>query len=104
MKARLIREDEVGVGEDEAMHIRVWEVPVPVVGSTHFYKYSLAFVCDEVCVVRFDNERGKGDHVHIGDAEMPYEFHDLARLELDFRRTVREWRLQNGRLQREDRR
>lgn len=102
MKARLVRGDEVVVGEGETAYLRIWEVPVPVVGSTHFYKYSLAFVCDEVCVVRFDNERGKGDHVHIDDAEVPYEFHDLNRLDDDFWRTLREWRVQNGRVQRED--
>lgn len=37
MKARLIREDEVVVGEDETAYLRIWEVPDPVVGSTHFY-------------------------------------------------------------------
>ncbi|MDO9077448.1 MAG: DUF6516 family protein [Brevundimonas sp.] len=102
MKARLVRGDEVVVGEGETAYLRIWEVAAPVVGSTHFYKYSLAFVCDEVCVVRFDNERGKGDHVHIDDAEVPYEFHDLNRLDDDFWRTLREWRVQNGRVQRED--
>lgn len=102
MKARLVFRDEVAVGEGEVAHVLIWEVPAPVVGSAHLYKYSLAFVCDEVCVVRYDNERGKGDHVHIGDEETPYEFHDLNRLDDDFWRTVREWRVQNGRLQRED--
>lgn len=102
MKARLVREDEVVVGEDETAYLRIWEVAVPVVGSTHLYKYSLAFVCDELCVVRFDNERGKGDHVHINDAEVPYKFHDLNRLDDDVWRTLREWRVQNGRVQRQD--
>jgi hypothetical protein len=28
----------------------------------------------EMCVVRFDNEAGKGDHLHVGDQERPYVF------------------------------
>jgi Family of unknown function (DUF6516) len=31
-------------------------------------------------VMRYDNETGKGDHKHIGDQEVPYEFADLDRL------------------------
>lgn len=102
MKARLEREEEIHIGDGEVLHLVVWEVPAPVPMSNHLYKYSLAYVCDEVCVVRYDNERGKGDHWHVGDKEFPYGFIDLNQLELDFRRTVREWRVQNGRIQRED--
>jgi len=102
MKARLKRQEEIRIGDGEVLHLVVWELRSPVLMSNHLSKYSLAYVCDEVCVVRYDNERGKGDHLHAGQREFRYGFVDLTQLELDFRRTVREWRIQNGRLQRED--
>lgn len=43
-------------------------------------------------MVRYDNERGKGDHRHIGDDETPYRFTDLAALLADFRRDVEDWK------------
>ncbi|HME27340.1 MAG TPA: DUF6516 family protein, partial [Acetobacteraceae bacterium] len=40
---------------------------------------------------RFDNEAGKGDHLHIGEREEPYEFVSLDRLIDDFWNEVRRW-------------
>jgi hypothetical protein len=45
-----------------------------VPGSDHGIKYRLALISNEVCVLRYDNERGKGDHKHIGEGEVPYRF------------------------------
>lgn len=39
-------------------------------------------------LVRFDNETGKGDHVHIGDTEHPYHFTTLERLLADFEAAI----------------
>ncbi len=46
------------------VEIVIWHVPVAVRGSLHEFKYSLALVADGVCVLRYDNEAGKGDHRH----------------------------------------
>ena len=35
-------------------------------------------------MVRYDNERGKGDHRHLGNTEEPYEFSDIETLVADF--------------------
>jgi hypothetical protein len=35
-------------------------------------------------LVRYDNETGKGDHVHRGNREYPYSFATLERLLTDF--------------------
>lgn len=43
-----------------------WQVPKPVRGSSYNFKYRFAFVVDGVCVLRYDNEAGKGDHGHVG--------------------------------------
>jgi hypothetical protein len=80
------------VAEDAFAEIAVWRVPSPVRGSEHVYKYSLAFVVDEVCVLRFDNEAGKGDHKHVGDVGTPYWFVSPRRLIADFWAEVERWR------------
>jgi hypothetical protein len=67
---------------------------VPVRGSTHFYKYRFALIVDEVCVMRYDNEAGKGDHRHLGKVERPYKFAGYARLLADFWADVAQWRRQ----------
>lgn len=71
------------------------EERLPVVmgtGSTHDLKYSLAYVVDGVCVLRVDNESGKGDHFHRGDTEVPYAFTSLEQLLADFWTAVDDWR------------
>jgi hypothetical protein len=48
-------------------------------------------VVDEVCVLRFDNESGKGDHKHVGTREVPYAFTSLAQLVADFWNEIDNW-------------
>jgi hypothetical protein len=52
----------------------------PVPGSSHHFKYRLALIVNGECVMRYDNERGKGDHRHLGDLEEPIEFTTLEAL------------------------
>lgn len=66
------------------VELSVFEVPKPLRGSTHSYKYRLAYVVSGECVMRYDNEAGKGDHKHVGAIEIPYSFQDLATLLRDF--------------------
>jgi len=67
-------------------------------GSTHDYKYRLAYVVDEVCVLRFDNEAGKGDHVHCGSTEGSYHFVSIDGLLADFSQYIQRWNHENGHL------
>jgi hypothetical protein len=68
----------------------VWCVPEPVPPSEHPFKYRLVFVRDGKRLVGYDNERGKGDHRHLGATELPYLFVDETRLLEDFWRDVME--------------
>jgi len=68
----------------------VWQVPEPVPPSEHPFKYRLVFVRDGARLVGYDNERGKGDHRHVGKTEMPYLFVDEDRLLKDFWQDVKE--------------
>jgi len=74
---------------DEAFaEIRVWHVPQNVPGSAHPYKCSLAYIMAGECVLRYDNEAGKGDHRHFGDVEEPYRFSTPEELIADFWRDI----------------
>ena len=66
------------------VEIVVWRVPRPLSGSRHSFKYRLVLVRKGVCVLRYDNEVGKGDHRHVREREMPYRFTDLDTLLDDF--------------------
>ena len=51
----------------------------------HGLKYRLYFGLDDgTCLVRFDNETGKGDHKHIASQEEKYQFIDVETLVADF--------------------
>lgn len=74
------------------MEVVVLNLPVPLSGSGHRLKYRLAYVVAGRCVVRYDNEAGKGDHRHLGDTEWPYRFVSVDRLLDDFLADVAAWK------------
>ncbi|HLY57578.1 MAG TPA: DUF6516 family protein [Stellaceae bacterium] len=82
------------IAEGRFADIVIWELPSPDPGRSHGFKYGLAYVVDGVCVLRFDNETGKGDHKHVGLEEAGYTFTSLARLVEDFWNAVDAWRLE----------
>lgn len=88
MKAVLLTQTRVAYTESSFAEIVVWEVPHALEGSAHSYKYRLVFVVDGVCVPRYDNEFGKGDHRHTLDGEAHYRFLSLDRLFADFDRDI----------------
>jgi hypothetical protein len=98
MKAKALVSRRVAIGQGVFVETILWLVPTPVRGSPHSYKYRLALVADGVCVLRYDNEAGKGDHKHIGNQELPYRFSNVDVLLDDFRSDVRNWLDENGRI------
>ncbi len=48
-------------------------------------KYRLYCGRGRICIVRYDNESGKGDHRHVGEREVAYRFGTLDKLIEDFR-------------------
>ena len=73
------------------LEIVIWELPEPLPPSFHLYKYRLYFGAAGVNRVRYDNERGKGDHRHVGNREEEYRFSTLEKLLEDFQRDVENW-------------
>lgn len=74
------------------LEMAAWELDEPVPGSRHRYKYRLFFGTPGTRLIGYDNERGKGDHRHIGEAEEPYAFTSLDQVIRDFRDAVGRWR------------
>lgn len=88
----LVFEEKFHLDETGFVEMAAWLVPHPLSGSRHRFKYRLAYVEKDVCVIRYDNEAGKGDHRHIGRRETDYTFTDLDTLLVDFWSDVDEWR------------
>ena len=97
MKAVEIVNRRQVVAVDAFVEIVIWRLPRPLPPVTHRLKYRLAYVFAGECVVRFDNERGKGDHRHFGDLERPYRFSSIDNLLSDFSSDVSRWNHENSR-------
>ena len=98
---RLLRERHV-LDERVFADITVWHVPQPVPGSRHDLKYRLALIVSGECVLRYDNETGKGDHRHVGRREEPYAFQGPERLLADFWADVEVLRAADWRIAHDD--
>lgn len=92
MKAELLLRERLWLSETDKVELVIWRVPKPLVGCIHAFKYRLALVAGGVCVMRYDNEAGKGDHKHVEEREVPYRFVDLETLQADFWADVEAWR------------
>ncbi|UTV80121.1 DUF6516 family protein [Acidithiobacillus sp. YTS05] len=91
MKARKLVVRRVVLSESSFAEIVVWHVPEAVSGSMHLFKYRLAYVVNGNCVLRFDNEAGKGDHLHVSGTEKPYRFSSPRQLLADFFEEIARW-------------
>lgn len=64
---------------------RLHRLAEPNADAPHGYSYRLhCGTLDGQTLVRFDNETGKGDHVHLGETEQPYVFTTPDQLMADF--------------------
>ena len=67
------------------IEVVIWPLSEPLPGSSHPYKYRLfCGQSDGCCLVHYDNERGKGDHRHVGDNEETYTFSTVLKLIEEF--------------------
>jgi hypothetical protein len=73
------------------VEIVIWELAEPVPPCAHPFKYRLYFGTAGQERVRYDNERGKGDHRHAGGEEFSYRFVSLDQLLDDFERDIEDW-------------
>jgi hypothetical protein len=87
----------VVLAEDAFADLAIWRVPQPVSAAKHDFKYRLAYVVAGQCVLRYDNERGKGDHRHAGTVETMYLFSTPDQLMADFHADIARWDHEHGR-------
>lgn len=97
MKATLLFRRRIDLSEASFAELVMWKLPRPLAGSRHGYKYRLAYIVDGKCVLRYDNEAGKGDHRHIGRRESAYTFESPEQLVADFQRDIARWNRENRR-------
>lgn len=97
MKASELLRQRIVLSEDAFIEMVVWQLPEPLPDSVHDKKYRLAYVVQGECVLRYDNEAGKGDHRHIGARECEYAFSTIEKLLADFQQDIARWNHENRR-------
>jgi hypothetical protein len=95
MKAVQLVRTRIAYSETAFAELVLWQIPKPLAVSSHQFKYRLAYVVHDICVLRYDNESGKGDHRHIGDKETPYRSTTADELIADFQRDIARWNNEN---------
>jgi hypothetical protein len=88
MKAVELLRRRVPYSKSSFAELVLWQLPAPLPGSAHAYKYRLAYVVSGVCVLRYDNESGKGDHRHFRGRESRYAFGGVDKLLAAFQRDI----------------
>ena len=96
MRATELIRRRITFSERSFAELVLWQLPAPLPGSAHTYKYRLAYVVSGVCLLRYDNEAGKGDHRHWQGRESRHFFAGVDALLADFQRDIE-------RIRREDR-
>lgn len=89
MDAILIHHSKVISANGAIEEMIIWELPEKTKDYPHGIKYRLYFgLVDGTCLLRYDNERHKGDHRHIKEVEESYSFTTLSKLLKDFENDV----------------
>ncbi|MFH1873538.1 MAG: DUF6516 family protein [Pseudomonadota bacterium] len=95
MKAAELICNRIAYSESAFAELVLWRLPNPIKGSSHGFKYRLAYVVRGECVLRYDNEIGKGDHRHFGGNESAYIFTTPDQLIADFQDDIARWNHEN---------
>jgi hypothetical protein len=85
----------IAYSESAFAELVLWRLPKPLEGSLHGFKYRLAYIVRGECVLRYDNEVGKGDHQHFGGKESAYVFTTPEQLVADFQNDIARWNHEN---------
>ena len=84
MKARLIQKSKEEFAGGVIVETVIWELTGTSPNRPHNLKYRLYCGRNGECIVRYDNETGKGDHRHYGTREESYLFITFSKLTEDF--------------------
>ena len=96
MVATLIFRSKLVYPDGAIREMVLWQLPRSTPDRPHGFKYRLYYgTSDGTCLVRYDNEAGKGNHRHYRKRELPYKFRDVDALVEDFMADIT--RLRGGR-------
>ena len=95
MKAVTLVSKRIIYAESAFAELVLWHLTEPVIGCSHKFKYRLAYVVGGECVLRYDNETGKGDHRHFNGKENIYNFTTPDQLIADFKNDIDRWNNEN---------
>ena len=85
MVAKLLYREKYIYSDGAIREMVLWQLPRKTADRLYGLKYRLYYgLGDGSCLVRFDNESGKGDHKHIGSQEEVYRFINVETLVADF--------------------
>jgi len=88
MKATLIHRSKVIFPDGAILEVVLWQLPEKTSDQPHGLKYRMHYGLPGTTMVRYDNEKGKGDHRRFKDSEQTYQFRDAETLQNDFIRDV----------------
>lgn len=75
----------------------IWQLPTISNERPHGLKYRLYYgTADGECLVRYDNETGKGNHRHLAGLEEAYIFRDIETLVDDFQYDIEQMKRQGN--------
>ena len=89
MEARLIYREKFIYTDGAIREMVLWQLPEKTAENSHGLKYRLFYgLAEGTCVVRYDNEAGKGGHRHRRGKEERYRFRDVETLVADFQKDI----------------
>ena len=88
MVAKLLFSDKYIYSDGAIREMVIWRLPSTDRERPHGLKYRLYYGYPGKSLVRYDNERGKGDHRHNGDQEEIYTFFSIEQLIQDFKADI----------------
>lgn len=91
MPARIIFRDKYIYADKAIREMIIWRLPYTD-SEPYDFKYLLMYGYPGKCLVRYDDERGKGDHRHDGDREEAYTFIPVEQLIQDFKTDIEHMR------------
>jgi hypothetical protein len=85
VEATLIYRQRYVYADGALREMVLWQLPQKTVERRQGIKYRLYYgLADGTCLVRYDNESGKGDHRHYRKEESSYRFVSVEAMVADF--------------------
>jgi len=95
MKAVKLISTRIVYSESAFAELVLWRLSKPLSGSLQEFKYRLAYIVRGECILRYDNEAGKGDHRHYDGKESAYVFTTPEQLVADFQHDIERLKNEN---------